>query len=222
MSEPLPELFSHPFAAFCWKALIALYERDIAFEYRQVGGDFPDNQARLERLWPVAQFPVLVHRGRTLVETAVIIDYLDVAFDGAPPMIPKDRIEALEARMLDGVIDDYVAAPMQRIVADFMRPPAEREVGTIAQAKATLDKSYDWLDARLAGRSWGAGDDFGLADCAAAPALFYADWVHPIGNQRPRLASYRAKLLARPSVKRVVDDARPYRHYFPPGAPDRD
>ena len=217
----LPQLYAHPFASFCWKPLIALHERAVPFDYRHIGQDHPENQARLERLWPIAQFPVLVDGGRTIVESAVIVEYLDLHHGEAAPMIPADPRAALHARMLDGLVDDYVAAPMQRIVADFMRPPEGRDPAAVDAAKAMLDKSYDWLDRWMQGHDWAVGA-FGLADCAAAPALFYADWVHPIGPARPALLAWRARLLTRPSVKRVVDEARPFRHFFPPGAPDRD
>jgi glutathione S-transferase len=217
----MPELYAHPFAAFCWKVLIALYERGVAFDYRHIGPDYPENQARLEALWPVAQFPVLADAGRTVIETSVIIEHLDLHHGSAPPMVPADPAAALDARMLDRIVDDYIAQPMQRIVADFIRVPAHRDSRTVMEAKVLLDKSYDWLDKRMINREWAAGD-FGIAECAAAPALFYADWVHPIGSARVSLSAYRERLLARPSVARVVDEARPYRSMFPPGAPNRD
>jgi glutathione S-transferase len=128
---------------------------------------------------------------------------------------------AIDVRTMDRIFDNYVMTPMQRIVSDFIRDPAERDARTIADAHGLLDQAYTWLDRRLAGRDWAAGD-FGLADCAAAPSLFYADWVRPIPEDRANLRAYRARLLARPSIARAVDEARPYRAYFPPGAPDRD
>jgi glutathione S-transferase len=152
----------------------------------------------------------------------VIIEYLDLHQGAAPPLVPADPRTALEARMLDGIFDDYVHNPMQRIVADFIRAPDKRDPLTVEQAKSTLTRSYDWLEQWMDKWEWAAAGAFGIADCAAAPALFYADWVHPIGPDRPRLAAYRARLLARPSIRRVIDDARPYRGFFPPGAPDRD
>jgi len=215
-------LYAHPFASFCWKVVIALHERDIAFEYRQVDDQHPEHGAALKALWPVGQFPVLVDGDTSVIESSVIIEHLDLAHGTAPPMVPADPRGALEARMLDGILDDYVHAPMQRIVGDFIRPAEQRDPLTVEQATVTLNRSYDWLEHRMSTRTWAATDRFGLADCAAAPALFYADWVVPIGAGRPHLAAYRARLLARPSVVRVVDAARPWRQYFPPGAPDRD
>jgi glutathione S-transferase len=111
---------------------------------------------------------------------------------------------------------------MQRIVADALRPAGERDPRGVADAHAQLEQCYAWLERRLQGRKWAACGRFTIADCAAAPALFYADWVHPIPAGCPGLAEYRARLLAHPSVKRVVDEARPYRSFFPLGAPDRD
>src|SRR5207302_4968815 len=132
-----------------------------------------------------------------------------------------DASSALEARMLDRFFDNYVMTPMQKIVADFIRAPEERDPRGIADAHALLDTAYGWLEGHLGGREWVAGE-FGLADCAAAPALFYADWVHPISDEHRQLRQYRARLLARPSFARAVDEARPYRVLFPPGAPERD
>lgn len=216
-----PELFAHPFSSFCWKVLIALYENGTPFEYRILDPDHPENGATLAALWPVGKFPVLRDRSRSLIQSAAIIEYLDLCHPGPRRMVPADPYIALQARELDGVFDDYVMAPMQRIVADFIRPPEERDPRGVNEAKAMLDKAYGWAETHMAAREWAAGE-FGIADCAAAPALFYADWVHPIPEAHAALRAYRARLLARPSVVRVVDEARPYRHFFPPGAPDRD
>lgn len=215
------ELFAHPFSSFCWKVLIALYENDTPFAYRMLGPDHPENGATLAALWPVGKFPVLRDGSRSLVQSAAIIEYLDLCHPGPRRMVPADPYIALQARQLDGVFDDYVMAPMQRIVADFIRPEVERDARGVSEAKAMLDKAYGWAETHLAGREWAAGE-FGIADCAAAPALFYADWVHPIPEEHTALRAYRARLLARPSVARAVDEARPYRHFFPSGAPDRD
>jgi glutathione S-transferase len=137
-------------------------------------------------------------------------------------LIPADPKSALEVRLLDRFFDNYVMTPMQKIVGDHLRPEDERDPRGVADAHALLATSYDWLDGRLDGRAWAAGDDFTLADCAAAPSLFYADWVHPIPDELRGARAYRARLLARSSFARAVDEARPYRPLFPPGAPDRD
>lgn len=215
------ELFSHPFSSYCQKALIALYEKELPFTYRMLGPDEPDNGARFAAVSPVGKFPVLMDGERAVAEASIIIEYLDLHHPG-PRMIPEDADAALDVRMLDRVFDNYVMTPVQRIVADFMRPEADRDERTVTDAKALLDRSYAWIDRRLGGREWAADDAFTLADCAAAPSLFYADWVHPIPDACANLKDYRARLLARPSFARAVDEARPFRGLFPPGAPDRD
>jgi glutathione S-transferase len=209
-------LFAHPFSSYCWKVLIALWEKEIAFDYRSV--EEPENSARLKELWPIGKFPVLVDGGRVIAETSVIIDYLD-QIAPAPAMIADDPIEV---RFMDRVFDNYVMNVMQIVVNEHIVRPDALRADDIAQAEARLDLVYDWLDQRLAGRTWAAGEAFSLADCAGAPALFYADWVHAIPDRLTNLKDYRARVLARPSVARAVEEARPYRSYFPLGAPDRD
>jgi glutathione S-transferase len=216
-----PELFAHPFSSYSWKVLIALYERGIAFTYRMM--EDPENGARLKEAWPVGKFPLLVDEGRPVAESSIIIETLDDArFGDAPRLIPHDSARALEVRFMDRVFDSHVMTPMQAIVNEYIFDRDNPDRARIARAEAALDTVYDWLEARLGADGWAAGDAFTLADCAAAPSLFYADWVREIGEGRPRLSAYRARLLARPSVSRCVEDARPYRGYFPPGAPDRD
>ena len=217
-----PQLYGHPFANFAWKPLIALYERNVPFAFRMIDGDHPENIARIAELSPTGQFPALVDGQKTITQSNAVIEYLDLYHGDAPPMVPADPRDALDARMMADIFDDYVAAPMQQIVAGAMRAANEVDPRGVADAHRTLDRSYAWLDTRLAGRDWAACGRFTIADCAAAPALFYADWVHRIGDTHPTLAAYRARLLARPSVARVVDEARPYRHFFPLGAPDQD
>jgi glutathione S-transferase len=215
-------IYGHPFASFVWKPLIALYERDVAFELRMVDPDHPDNQTRIADLSPAGQFPALVDGAREVTQSNCVIEYLDLYHGDAPPMIPSDPREALEAREMADVFDDYVQAPMQRIVGDALRGKDERDARGVADARSMLERSYAWLERRLRDRQWAACGRFTIADCSAAPALFYADWTHPIPPRRPALAAYRERLLARPSVARVVDEARPYRRFFPLGAPERD
>jgi glutathione S-transferase len=215
-------LYGHPFASYVWKPLVALYERNVGFEFRMVDPDHPQNQARVAQISPTGQFPVLTDRGHEIPQSNAVIEYLDLYHGNAAPMVPSDPREALDARMIADVFDDYVEAPMQRIVGDALRDSAESDRRGVAEARDTLDRCYAWLDKRLAGGEWAACGRFTIADCAAAPALFYADWVHPIADRHGTLAAYRARLLARPSVARVVDEARQYRHLFPLGAPDRD
>lgn len=220
MSAEMPRLYAHPFSSYSQKALIALYENQTPFDYRNL--EDPQANAELTRLWPMRRFPVLVHGGRTIVEATCVIEYLDLHFPGPAQLIPDDRDTALEVRMLDRVFDHYVSTPQQKVVLDRLRPEAERDPRGVRDAFAMLEASYAWLDERLAGREWAAGNAFTLADCGAAPFLFYADWTLPIDARFSHVRAYRARLLARPSVKRAVDEARPYRAYFPLGAPDRD
>jgi glutathione S-transferase len=215
-------LYYHPFSSYSWKALIPLYEAGTPFTPRRI--DDPQAAAEWKQRWPIARFPVLVEeeRGLTLPEASIIIEYLDRHYPGPQPMIPPDPDQQLEVRLLDRFFDNYVHASMQKIVADRLRDAARRDAQGVEQAHAMLGTGYAWLEARMADRQWAVGSSFTLADCAAAPALFYADWVHPIGEAFPNVSAYRARLLARPSVKRAVDEARPFRPLFPGGAPDRD
>jgi glutathione S-transferase len=212
------ELFGHPFSSYTWKALIGLYEADTAFTFRNIAGDqYPENEAAFLAHWPVGKFPLLVDNGMPIMESSVIVEHV------APHLIPVDSDIAREVRMLDRIFDNHVMTPMQVIVAEhisFLAPVPDP--ARIARARQALDKAYGWLEQRLVGRTWAAGEDFSLADCAGAPALFYADWVHQIPASLSALSAYRACCLARPSMARCVDDARPYRHLFPLGAPDRD
>lgn len=212
------ELFGHPFSSYTWKALIPLYETGTPFAFRDISGDqFPENEAALLSYWPLGKFPVLVDNDEPIVESSIIVEYV------APSMVPADPVAAREVRMLDRIFDNHVMGPMQAIVAEhlpFITPTPDE--ARIARAHAALDKIYPWLDERLAQREWAAGDAFTLADCAGAPALFYIDWAYPIPEQFRTLRDYRTRVLARPSVARAVDEARPYRHLFPLGAPDRD
>ena len=216
------QLFGHPFSSYTMKALIALYENATPFEFRILDPDHPENGAELARRWPIARFPLLVDGGTTVFETSAIIEHLTAFHPGPVPLIPADARTAVPVRMLDRVFDNHVMGPMQSIVFDARRPEDARDAYGVAEARVALDTIYAWLDEALAGRHWAAGDAFTLADAAAAPALFYADWAHPIGEGRATLKAYRARLLARPSFARCIDDARPYRRFFPLGAPDRD
>jgi glutathione S-transferase len=215
-------LYAHPFSSYCQKVLIALYENHTPFVRRVLGPDDPQAADELKAIWPLNRMPVLVDDGRAVIETTIIIEYLGLYHPGAVRLVPEDPRLALEARFMDRFFDHYVMTPMQKIVFDCIRAPETRDPHGVAAAHAGLDTAYAWLDRTLAGREWAAGDAFGLADCAAAPSLFYADWVHPIDTAFAKVRDYRQRLLARPSFARAVDEARPYRPLFPPGAPDRD
>lgn len=208
-------IYGHPLASFYWKALIALYEREVPFEFLMVDPEHPENLEAVQRHAPTGQFPVLVDGGRVVIESAAIIEYLDLHHGAAPPLVPSDPRAAIEARQMDGVFDDYVSAPLTRMVLDVLRPPERRDAQAVAEAKSVLDRTYAWLERWMAERTWAANEAFGLADCAAAPALFYAHWGYPIPERHRALRAYRARLLARPSVARVVEEARPWRELFP-------
>ena len=214
-------LYSHPFSSYCQKVLTALWERDIPFTYRHL--EDPGAGEELAALWPIGKFPVLVDDGTTVIETSVIIEHLDLYHGDAAPMVPADPKAALEVRFLDRFFDQYVMTAMQGPVFEALRGEnADRKDELMDKARTALDTAYAWLEVRLAGRIWAAGDTFSMADCAAGPSLFYADWVHPIGEAFPAVRAYRGRLLARPSFARAVEGGRKYRHYFPLGAPDRD
>jgi glutathione S-transferase len=215
-------LYAHPFSSYCQKVLIALYENSVPFELKMLGPETPDNFAELARMWPLQRFPVLVDGDRIFMEASIIIEHVALHYAGPGQLIPLEPKAALDIRFMDRFFDNYVMTPVQRVVGDALRTPDKRDEQTVTEARGLLAKAYLWLDARMAGRSWAAGEAFSLADCAAAPSLFYADWVHPIGAQFADLVAYRKRLLARPSFARAVDEARPYRKLFPLGAPDRD
>jgi glutathione S-transferase len=208
-------LYAHPLSSYCWKVLIPLYENGTAFEFRQLDQEHPENGAEFAALWPLAKFPLLADNGRAVVESSVIIEYLDLHHPGPVRMVPADAEAALEVRTLDRAFDNYVMAPTQKIVFDRIRPDGARNPADQADARALLDRAYDWLEGRLARRAWAAGDAFGLADCAAAPALHYADKVHAFRGRLPLLTAYLGRLEARPSFARVLEEAGPYAHMFP-------
>jgi len=215
-------LFTHPFASYCQKALIALYENETPFTPRILDKSDPSTFAEFEALWPLKKFPLLLDGDRAIAEATIIIEYLDLNHPGPVRMIPADPKSALEVRFIDRFFDNYVHTPMQAVVADALREPNARDPKGVADAKAALDTAYSWLERHMTDREWAAGGSFSLADCAAAPALFYADWVHPISGDFPNVRAYRNRLNARPSFARAIDEARPYRVLFPLGAPDRD
>lgn len=210
-------LFFHPFSSFCQKVLVALYEREVPFEGVVVDLGDPEQKAALERLWPMGKFPVLRDEahGATIPESSLIVEYLDHVHAGPRPMLPADPGQALEARRWDRFFDHYVEHPLQKAVGDSLRPEEGRDPFGVGEARALLGRSYDLLESSLGdGRTWMAGDGFTLADCGAAPALFYAHMVRPIAG-RPRLEAYYRRLRGRPSFARAVDEAREYRSFFP-------
>ena len=212
-------LYAHPFSSYCQKVLIALWENDIPFTYRHL--EEPGAADERAALWPLGRFPVLVDDGRTVAESTIILEHLDLHHPGPVRLLPHDPDAALEVRFMDRFFDNYVMSAMQKPVFEALKGGGRREEA-MAEARQALDTAYTWLEERLSDRAWAAGEAFSMADCAAAPSLFYADWVHEIAPAFPRLRAYRSQLLARPSFARAVDEGRPYRRYFPLGAPDRD
>ncbi len=213
-------LYAHPFSSYCQKVLVALYENDTPFAFRMLDGE--EAMTELAALWPIKRFPVLVDEGRPVMEATVIIEHLDLYHPGPVRFLPADPRVALDVRAMDRFFDNYVMTPQQKIVLDALRTPDNRDPQGVAEARAMLETAYLWLDGVMATREWAAGDTFSLADCGAAPALFYADWTHPIDPPFRHVQAYRRRLLERPSFARAVDEARPWRKFFPLGAPDRD
>ncbi|MGB7654308.1 MAG: glutathione S-transferase family protein [Novosphingobium sp.] len=213
------KLYGHAFSSYTWKALIALYANGTAFEFRPIGGTNLADDAFVQAASPQGKFPVLADGPVTVFEATSIIEHLQLHHPGPAPLLPADPAEAARVRMIDRVFDNYVMAIMQESVGEAIRlgalsPETRKDVET------RLDRSYAWIEAWLA--DYPRHSAVTLIECAAAPSLFYADWVHPIPDQYPRLKAWRAHLLALPAVAQCVDDARPFRHYFPLGAPDRD
>jgi glutathione S-transferase len=215
-------IYGHPFSSYTQKVLIALYENATPFEFRSLGPATPQHAAEWERRWPLRKFPLLVDGDRSVVETSIIIEYLQLTHPGPVRLLPADPVAALDVRFLDRFFDLHVMNEMQHAVSGALTgDPTKRREG-LELAEKKLELAYAWVEGHLADKPWAAGGDFTLADCAAAPSLFYADWTHRISEAYPRLRAYRARLLARPSFARAVDEARPFRPLFPLGAPDRD
>ncbi|GEO00921.1 glutathione S-transferase [Novosphingobium sediminis] len=213
------ELYGHPFSSYTWKALIALHAGETPFIFRMLGPDQPENGARVAAASPLGKFPLLVDGDTEVFEATSIIEHLWLNHSGAARLLPVDPVAAAKVRMIDRVFDNYVMGPMQAAVAEHLRGGG-KDQARIDEACSQLERAYGWLEGWL--EHYVPSTTISLIECAAAPALFYADWIVPIPTSCPRLAAYRAHLLALPAVVRCVEDARPYRGFFPPGAPDRD
>lgn len=218
-------LYLHPLASFCHKVLIALYENEIDFQAQLVDFADPGSAGMLLERWPVGKIPVL-HDSTTkriVPETSIIIEYLQQRHRGPVPLLPGDEDTNLEARLWDRFFDQYVSAPMQRIVTDRIRPEGAKDPTGVADARKTLDTAYAMVDGQLAANTWAIGDQFTIADCAAAPGLFFASIVHPFGEDQTNLSDYFERLLERPSVRRTLAEAQPYFSMFPyrDAMPDR-
>ena len=210
-------LYSHPFSSYCQKAKTGFYEKDVAFEEKLLDGSEP-HAGELAKLWPLGRFPVLDHEGRVVFEATGIIEYIEARFPHQPKLIPADPLLAAEVRMWDRFFDNYINYPQQRIIFATIGRDAMLDEGK--GHRAAMETAYEVLDRRMEKRIWVAGEDFSLADCAAAPALLYADWTHAIDLHFAAVHAYRERLLARPSYARALDEARPFRDYFPLGAPE--
>jgi glutathione S-transferase len=209
------KLHSHPLSSYCWKVLIALHENGAAFEAPMVDLGDPVAWAAFEALWPTAKIPLLEDDGRIVPETSIQIEYLDSHYPGKILLLPLQAEAQLEVRLWDRLFDLYVMNPMQDFVAQLLRPEAERDVAIFAASRSVLTSAYRMIEERIGERTWAGGADFSMADCAAAPALFYAAIVQPFPDGSPRLSAYFERLMARPSVEHVIAEARPFFQYFP-------
>ena len=211
------KLYFHPLASFCWKALIALYENETPFEPHIVNLGDENERAEFLRLWPIGKFPVLRDeaKGLTIPESSIIIEYLASHYPGRGQLIPDDVNRARDVRLRDRIFDLYIHEPMQRIVADRLRPADRKDPFGVDEARSRLQTGLDVIDSDMASRTWAVGGTFTMADCAAAPALFYANQVMPFGNTHRNATRYFDQLMARPSFARVVEEAKPYFALFP-------
>lgn len=205
-------LYFHPLSSYCHKVLIALYENDTVFAPHIVDLMDPAARAAFMKVWPIGKFPVLHDDAddRTIPESSIIIEYLARHYPGRSALVPADPDRARQARMRDRFFDNYVMTPMQKIVADRLRPPGKADPYGVDEAKALLERALGMIERDMAAKRWAMGDDFTMADCAAAPALFYADMVMPFGTTHPNAAAYLARLRERPSYARTLKEAEPY------------
>jgi glutathione S-transferase len=210
------QLFYHPLASYCWKALLGLYESGLEFEGHIVDLGDRDQRAELEALWPFVKFPLLrdTTSGEVTPESTILLESLALRHPSARWLLAADGGRALRTRALDRFFDTYVHEPMQKIVGDKLRGSGQHDPTGVDAARATLTTAYAYLERRLEG-AWADGDAFSLADCAAYPALYYASRVHPIPDDHVKTRAYLARLRARPSVERVMKEAEPYLHLFP-------
>ncbi len=212
-------LHFHPLSSFCHKALIALYENDTPFTPNIVNLMDEGERTALRKLWPIGKFPVLRDdaRGQTVPELTVIIEYLNQYYPGATRFIPQDGEQARETRLRDRFFDLYLHLPMQKIIGDRIRPADRKDPHGVEEARTLADTALAMVEQQLASKAWAAGDAFTLADCAAAPPLFYLDKIAPLGSRYPNVAAYLARLKQRASYARVLREAEPYFKFFPQG-----
>jgi glutathione S-transferase len=210
-------VYLHPLASYCQKALIALYENDTPFAPQIVDLGHAAERAALLKLWGIGKFPVLRDeaRNQTIPESSIIIEYLDRHYPGRTRFVPADADLAWQTRLRDRFYDLYVHEPMQKIVNDRLRPAEKRDPLGVEEARARLQTAYGMIEQEMANKSWAMGDAFTMADCAAAPSLFYANLVMPFGEAHKHVAAYFDRLKARPSYARVLEEAEPYLKLFP-------
>ena len=211
------KLYFHPLSSFCQKVLIALYENDTPFEPQIVDLGNEADSAAFKTIWPIGKFPVLRDdaRDRTIPESSIIIEYLAEHYPGTVALVPPDTDLARQARLSDRFFDLYVNVPMQKIVTDRLRPAGQNDTYGVEQAKTLLRTALDMTDRDMATKTWAMGDAFGMADCAAAPALFYANLVMPLADTHKNAAAYLNRLMERPSFARAIKEAQPYFRLFP-------
>jgi glutathione S-transferase len=211
------KLYFHPLASFCQKALIAFYENDTPFAPHIVDLGDAASSAEFKKIWPIGKFPVLrdTAKDRTIPESSIIIEYLDLHYPGRARLLPADAELAWQTRLRDRFYDFYVHEPMQKVVTDRLRPAGKNDPHGVAQARALLTTAYGMIEEEMGSKTWAMGEAFSMADCAAAPALFYADKVMPFGGSHKNLAAYFGRLMRRPSFARAVEEAKPYLAMFP-------
>jgi glutathione S-transferase len=211
------KLYFHPFSSFCQKVLVALYENATPFEPHIVDLADETSRAEFKKIWPIGKFPVLRDeaKGRTIPESSIIIEYLAQHYPGKAELVPADAERATETRLRDRFYDLYVNVPMQKVVTDRLRPAGKNDSHGVAEAKTLLETAYGMIDQEMGTKTWAMGNGFSMADCAAAPAMYYANLVMPFGDTQKNAAAYLRRLMERPSFARAVKEAEPYRALFP-------
>jgi glutathione S-transferase len=210
-------LYFHPLSSFCQKALVALYENETPFERSIVDLGDPTSSAQFKKIWPIGKFPVLRDdaKDRTVPESSIIIEYLAQHYPGRTQLVPADPELARQTRMCDRFYDLYVNVPMQKVVTDRLRPSGKNDLHGVEEAKALLQTACSLVDQEMATKTWAMGDEFSMADCAAAPGLFYANMVMPFGDTYQNAAAYLGRLMQRPSFARALEEAQPYFRFIP-------
>ena len=210
-------LHFHPLSSFCHKALIALYENGTPFTPQIVNLQDEGERTAFRKLWPVGKFPVLRDeaRGRTVPESSIIIEYLDQHYPGKTKFIPADPDLARQMRFRDRFIDLHIHMQMQKVVGDRLRPAGAKDPHGVDDARTRMATALGLFDREMASSTWAMGDAFTMADCAAAPALFYANWISPLAGTYPNLVAYLERLKQRPSYARTLKEAEPFFKYFP-------